>query len=183
MTQFVLREKLSNLKPLGTLNDPPVSAYDAQKLLGRSLDKYVYFAASVFWRASAHNWTWSGQSVQRISFGSEYQEQFRRYLLGETGCVKNAHFLLHISSEREIGTTTIFPCTTRMEGTYRHKFYIPGLLFTLFLGKRVPETFRQFSLNAAQQKGVWLAPFESDSLFRGMLKVIQGSRPQGSLKR
>lgn len=181
-TEFKLRQRLNKLSPL-VKSEGPISIYDAQAALGGALDKYLYFAASVFWRAAAHKWKWGIQAVRRIFLGEAYQEQFRRYLLGEVGLPSSARIFLHVSSEAEVGTTTIFPCTSRIKGTHRHKFYIPGLLFILFLGRNVLHEFESASLNSTYQKGVWICPFENDSLFRGMQKVIRGSRPLGNLRR
>jgi hypothetical protein len=164
-------------------SEPPVSLYDAQAALGSGLNNYVYFAVSIFWRAAAHDWKWNNQTVRRISLGARYQEQCRQFLLDKAELPDSAQLFLYISSETEIGLTTVFPCTTRVQGVHRHKFYIPGLLFTLFLGKRIPETFKQHSLNSRGQQSIWLAPFQNDSLYRGMLKLIKAAPPQGHLKR
>jgi hypothetical protein len=182
-TQFKLRQRITTLSPLEKSDDPSFAVYDAHAALGGALDNYLYFATSVYWRASAHKWTWGGETVRGISLGDTYEEQFRRYLLGEESLPSNARIFLHVSSEAEVGTTTVFPCTSRVNGTHRHKFYIPGLLFTLFLGRNVLQDFERGSLNSTGQKGVWLCPFEGDSLFRGMQKVMRGSRPLGNLRR
>lgn len=182
-TKFKLRERIKTLSPLVKSDNPSFAIYDAQTALGGALDQYLYFAASVFWRASAHKWTWGGKAVRGISLGDKYQEEFRRYLLGEEDFPGNARIILKVSSEAEVGTTTVFPCTTRVNGTHRHKFYIPGLLFILFLGGKVPREFDRASLNSTGQKVVGLFPFEGDSLFRGMQNVIRGSRPLGNLRR
>lgn len=182
-TEFKLRQRIMKLSPLEKSYDPSFAVYDAHAALGGALDNYLYFAASVFWRASAHKWTWGGKAVRGISLGDTYQEQFRRYLLGEADFPSNARIILHVSSEAEVGTTTVFPCTSRVKGTHRHKYYIPGFLFILFLGGNVLQEFERASLNSTGQKGVWLCPFEGDSLFRGMQKVMRGSRPLGNLRR
>jgi hypothetical protein len=50
------------------------------------LDQLCYFGASVFWRASVHRW--AGEFY--IDFGSVYNEQFRRFLMGEVGFPEDA---------------------------------------------------------------------------------------------
>jgi len=84
-------------------------------------------------RASAHKGEWGGEAVRRISLGDKNQEQFQQYLLGEEDFPSNARLFLHIFSEEIVSQVAVFPCTSRVEASYRHKFYIPGFLFILFL--------------------------------------------------
>jgi hypothetical protein len=57
-TEFKLRQRIMKLSPLEKSDDPSFAVYDAHAALGGALDNYLYFAASVFWRASAHKWIW-----------------------------------------------------------------------------------------------------------------------------
>lgn len=180
--QFKLRELLQAASPL--FDTPNLKGYDAQSLLGSRLDQYLYFAASVFWRASAHRWTMGNEKVGRISLGDLYQEQFRLYLLGRAAFSQNARIFIHVSSEACPDLmTTVFPCTSRGEGVRRHKFYIPGLLFILFLGKYAPQRFDGGALNGSRHRGMWLCPWQSDSLFAGSMDLMKTSTPLGKLRR
>src|SRR5438094_7007040 len=49
--QFKIRELLQSASPL--FDTPKFKLYDVQPLLESKVDQYLYFAASVFWRASA----------------------------------------------------------------------------------------------------------------------------------
>ena len=124
------------------------------------------------------------EPVGQISLGGQYQEQFRLYLLGKAAFPQNARLVVHTSSEAQSDLmTTIFPCTTRVDGVRRHKFYIPGLLFILFLGKDVPQRFDDGALNGSQHRLMWLCPWQNDSLFIGSVDLMKASTPSGKLCR
>jgi hypothetical protein len=81
-TTFPLLERLMASAPLGsTSNGSPVYSSSA---VGIDVDKLAYFAMSVFWRASVHDWkTLNGQPIS-MPLGS-YEEPIRKHLNGETG--------------------------------------------------------------------------------------------------
>jgi hypothetical protein len=178
---FDLRDKLRKSSPIESME--PLSIYDVQALLGDAVEHYVYFAASIFWRASAHVWKISGQQVGSICLGERYQEEFRLYLTGEAEFPANARIFLHVSSEETPDQATVAPCTFRIEKVHRHKFYIPGLLFILFLGSDVSKRFDNLALNGSRKKIMWQCPFRRDSLFEGFHTLIKGSTPLGKLRR
>jgi hypothetical protein len=86
-----------------------------------------------------------------------------------------AHFLKRKASGDRV------PCTATVDGTRRHKFYIPGILFILFLGEQVPNRFDARALNGSRQRVMWVCPWENDSLFPGVLGRIKASTPVGKL--
>lgn len=180
--QFKLRELLQAASPL--FNTPRFRVYDVQPLLGSKVDQYLYFAASVFWRASAHSWKMGNDPVGQISLGGQYQEQFRLYLLGKAPFPQNARIVVHVSTEAQADLlTTVYPCTTRVDGVRRHKFYIPGVLFILFLGRDVQKQFDAGALNGSQRQLMWLCPWQNDSLFVGSMDLVKTSTPSGKLRR
>ena len=180
---FKLRDLLEGSTPVA--DTPQFRLYDVGKLLGPHVDEYLYFAASVFWRASARAWSEDGPR-ERFSLGSTYDEQFRLYLLGKTGFPKNGRLFVHvwsdaIGAEKAVGLTTIAPCTSRIDGERRHKFCIPGITLVLFLGGLVPHRHDAGALNSTRGQFMWLSPFVEDSLFRGFGNSIRQSHPSASL--
>jgi hypothetical protein len=99
--QFKLRDQLQAAAPLHTERRSTV--YDAVPLLGRAIDSYLYFAASVFWRSAAcRRWRGGEESVASISLGATYQEQFRLYLLDQAPFPANARMSLHVATEGDL---------------------------------------------------------------------------------
>jgi hypothetical protein len=178
---FKVRALLENATPL--LIDPRFRIFDAAKLRGPKAEQYLYFAASVFWRAAARIWTFDGRPLERLSLGSAYQEQLRLYLLGKAGFPENGRVFVHVWSDARIDFTTTLPSSFRVDGIRRHKFCIPGITFILFLGGVVPSRYNAGALNGTQGQFIWLCRWQDDSLFRGFVTSIARSIPTGSLGR
>ncbi|MBK9306886.1 MAG: hypothetical protein IPM58_07330 [Nitrospira sp.] len=179
---FSLRKLLQTVSPFLEDKEKQIALYDVHRLLGAKVDHYLYFATSVFWRASAHSWRMGDGQVGKIALGEKYQEQFRLYLLGEDTFPQNARIHVHVSSETHLPLTlTTGPTTFRIGSAHRHKFYIPGVLFVLFLGSKVSKTHHMFALNSRKQQTMWLCPWQNDSLFRGILKHLETAIPVGKL--
>src|SRR5713101_3856798 len=68
-----LRELLQSLNPI-EVGPPWTAVYEVGAILGEHVEEYLYFAASIVWRAAARSW---GKQVRQFSLGRTYQEQFR----------------------------------------------------------------------------------------------------------
>jgi len=179
--QFRLREQLQTATPLCTT--PQFTAYDAVALLGDTIDSYLYFAASIFWRAAARRWKIGSEPLRQLSLGKIYQEQFRLYLLDKAPFPSNGRIYLHVASETSPQLLELsFPSSTRVDGIYRHKFYILGLIFVLFLGWETSQRHDSGALNGTQPC-ILLRPWREDSLFQAGVMMAMASTPVGSLRR
>jgi len=112
--------------------------YDASAHLSIAVDRLVYFCTSVFWRASVRSWYTSGQRYQGISLGNPYQEQIRRYLLGEEPFPSNAAVTVILSHLKFPHLGFNFPDTVRVDSCHCHTLHIPGMTLQLSLGRQVP---------------------------------------------
>ena len=80
---FPLRNILNQSRATASAHWSQYSAKDTPTI---DREKLAYFGLSVFWRASVATWKdASGISEIRINLGEKYNEEIRRYLLGETG--------------------------------------------------------------------------------------------------
>lgn len=120
----------------------PVITYDGEKWIspksstGFQPDKYIYFAASIIWRASAGNWT-DGLETYKNSLGRKYQEQIRKYLLGETDVPSNFYLAVYVDNDSDILPLISFPTVSKKTSYHHHIFYIPGIKFSVILGAKV----------------------------------------------
>lgn len=179
--RFNLREQLLATSPLH--DRPQFKTYNVQPPLGNNIEFYLYFAASIFWRASVHRWKLGSKPVGKISLG-KYEEQFRLYLLNEASFPKNARLQVHVSTGSPSDLlTTVFPYTQRVEQLHRHQFYIPGILFLLFIGGKISRDIDLCALNGSQPQIMWLAPFENTAVFRGAMELVRTTKPAGKLRR
>jgi hypothetical protein len=137
---------------------------------GVELEPLVYFAASVFWRATAHDW---GSAEQRLNFGSRYQEELRQYLLAQAPFPVNAALLIDVSEAETFLEIAAFPFGGKVDGTYyRYEFHIPGVQFTLFLGERIVGAARKRCVVHSSEKWIFLSRET-----RGFAMALLGKAP------
>jgi hypothetical protein len=168
---FPLRDTLRRLTPVDTavVQGKICRLYEVGSALGAHFEEYLYFAASVFWRTGARTWV---SGWRQFSLGVACQEQFRLYLLGKAEWPGNARLVVHVSSDKRVDYAIEPVSASAKVGTEmipRHKFYIPGILFILFIG--APMTRDLGALNGLTGRYMWLCPFEADSLFEGFLSL------------
>ena len=162
---FALRDVLKTLPPL--VEDDGFTVFDVAGSIGSRVADYLYFAASVFWHAAARAWTLDSETIPRIRLGP-YEEQLRRFLIGELPFPDGIRLFVHVWSEEHAGFTSIAPCSARApDGTHRHKFTIPGILFIILVGQTGAREIDAGALNSNAGSFMWLCPWTRDSLFDG----------------
>jgi hypothetical protein len=184
--QFKLREQLQAASPLKST--PQYRVYDAQQLLGPAIDHYLYFAASVFWRASAaRRWMFGKRWLRPLPLGDKYREEFRLYLLEQAPFPPNARVHLAVASEADPNLLRIltFPCRIPFlgsHGVYRHEFYLLGLILVLYLGGKAPDYYDIGALNGRSSM-IWLHSWRQTALFQEHIRMAIDSTPARSLRR
>ncbi|MGA2150510.1 MAG: hypothetical protein ABSH49_36790 [Bryobacteraceae bacterium] len=135
---FRLQSVLKNSTPVG--RNQSSQYFGGNALQGVDMDQLCYFAASVFWRAAVHRW--GGEEY--IDLGPIYAEQFRRFLIGEADFPANAVLVIHVSSADKPMEGAFAPSGGKVLGTPYHQytFFLPGMLFTLAVGGRIPSGLR-----------------------------------------
>jgi hypothetical protein len=102
-----------------------------RSISGLNYKEYMYFAASIFWRASA----WPNDiDGYKNSLGLKYQEEFRLYLLQEAEFPKNAYLEVYVDTANQPLPMMSVPCVISNRGCYYHEFLISGVRFCLTLG-------------------------------------------------
>jgi len=143
---FKLGEVAEELPTIGETDHLQIKGLGANE--AELAGKLGYFAASVFWRASARSWHYQGRTILPISLGP-YENEFREYLLGKSAYPEHAELFIHVSSDQPAGNWTFSPSKSIQSGKTRHKFCVPGIIFTLYVGKAVPKESVGFSLAPA----------------------------------
>jgi hypothetical protein len=134
-SSFAIRTALENSQPIWSREK--CLFYSAKTIPSIDISKLVYFAASVFWRASVHLWKGYGKRAT-IDLGREYEEKLRLYLLGQTELPAQVAIWVGVSISEAPFVGVLFPFGGRQDGNYMYRFVIPGLIFNIFLGKRLP---------------------------------------------
>lgn len=111
-------------------------------------EKLAYFGISVLWRASVATWKdASGSSEVRINLGEKYNEEVRRYLLGETGIPSLAFLVVYVCSDPASATKSFAPANNGKTRTGKLTgFLVRGIEFSFGIGKAVQPFQRNLSL-------------------------------------
>ena len=177
---FPFREKLRGLRPVSCLEGSRV--YMSAQLPSSDVDALKYFAASVFWRSSAMQWKIAKRRYTKDNLGYKYREQFRKYLLGESGYPSKAAMVMIVSDDDDLAPFVLWPSVTRGEGCHRHVFYIPGIEFNLFVGNVLPEEIRRLRLASGDNLIIFLELFRKTELYQALKSATQSVQPKGKLR-
>lgn len=116
-----------------------------------NVDALCYFALSVVWRAAVTRWRIDNVPITRLDLGP-YAGAFREYLQGVAGFPKDTVLWVCVTSLTEVPLICTFP-ETRNWGDYRsHFFSIPGITFTVDVGKRIPQGVRDTCLYRGRRR-------------------------------
>lgn len=170
---FRLASILSSADPIAA--DERCKVYCAADIPGVSISALVYFAASVFWRGAVCQWATVADA--EVLFGP-YEEKFRRYLMHLAPFPKACFLSVLVREARETDRVTVFPHGYRI-GTFRiHKFAIPGLAFTLAVGKKVPSEFRNTCLVNGFRNPIVISSIAEPGILRNLqaLAALHGKQ-------
>ena len=99
--------------------------------------KLVYFAMSVYWRASVQRWKHLGGEVG-IQLG-KYEEPLRKWLMDEDSFPRNMAIVVCIPPSPQALAMTYGPRAMQNSRFHVFTLYVPGVEFILFVGNRLPE--------------------------------------------
>ena len=136
---FPLRTMLSAAAPRQT--EEGAKLYYAADVAAIDVTSIVFFAMSVFWRAAVHDWK-IDLSGKPIPLGP-FEKAIRLYLMGEAGFPNDCALWVSLPEGTSF-MAFISPYCKKLPECHVFKFVIPGILFNLFLGKRVPLETRAF---------------------------------------
>jgi hypothetical protein len=141
--KFLLHARLASCKPSLTL--PDFQVFEAMNVPGIDVAQLAYFGVSVFWRAAVKPWRVNGDTTQ-ISLWSRYEEELRLWLLDLGDFPQDG--VLWVSLGVSPNPTPAFctPYTERRDRYHQHRFVIPGIMFHLFLGKKIDPILRLMCL-------------------------------------
>src|SRR5207249_1304030 len=98
-SQFRLRTLLRSLRPFAPLNNGALFA--PTQLPAAAIEAYRYFAASIVWRRSVGRWSGSSTSDRGRNCLGAYEEQFRRYLVGESPFPLAAQLAIFVANDED----------------------------------------------------------------------------------
>lgn len=127
--RFRLRDELRQRPSLSS--DEHFEIYSAR---ADEIAQLAYFALSVVWRASLCSWQHRGLLYPQRELGP-YQDEIRRYLLGETVFPWFAAINVNLSRLPIPLLAFNFPESFRAVNCRCHRFQLPGMSFVVAIGK------------------------------------------------
>jgi hypothetical protein len=87
-----------------------------------------------------------------------YEEPLRRFLLGEIAFPDQFALSIRVSTLPELYQTAHAPASENGDGFHFYRFAIPGLVFILFVGSRIPKEYFAASTVPAPERYISIHP-------------------------
>jgi hypothetical protein len=130
-----LYDALSRLQPVTTYGGDAL--YATLNCADIDTEKLVYFAMSVFWKASVRSWTHLRAEIG-IRLG-KYEEPLRKWLMDEDSFPRNMVIMICIPPTSKAFAGTYGPRGWKNLPYHVYRFYVPGIEFTLCVGRQIPK--------------------------------------------
>ena len=176
---FKIQEVLLSIRPIEA-NDQ-LAYYRSAGVPGINMDALVYFALSMFWRASAHTWRNVSGIMEGIELGP-YEESIRQFLLGSE-FPKDTVILVTVWPTREVLPAAYTPRRGRADGYHVFNFLIPGIEFKLLTGKQLPDVWRAACSYASADKLIFSAMSIISDTTTAFTNLLGTTRESRSLRR
>jgi len=178
-----LFQLLSAAKPI---SEQKWTVYAGAEIDGLDMDKISYFGASVFWRASAGQWSMGGKRREMIDLGERYEEQLRAFLAGEASFPRGMVLWSAVCRTPEPPPVISFPTgelvSDGVHSYHQHIFNIPGISYMLLVGNRIPDHVREFCIIRSARRFIYFSPIE-EIIERNTARVFRASPPSQSLRK
>jgi len=153
-SDFKIREALLRSKP--ALHGEGVSMYAGATVPEVDVDQLTYFGLSVFWRAAVHTWQDAAGPV-RIELGP-YEERLRLFLLDKESFPARMTYAVRISGLKRLLQTCWLPESENHDGFHTHQFSVPGVVFGLLAGARIPADHFRFCTARSPERFISIVP-------------------------
>jgi hypothetical protein len=137
---FPLRTALQALTPVFVGED--IDLYDTTAASAFEMDSLVYFGVSVFWRGAVHDWETTGRLKAPAVDLCAYEEPIRRFLMKEQELPFSVVLTMDIWHARKVLQAPYPPMPSHLPECQRYWFYIPGIIFSLYVGENIPGSVR-----------------------------------------
>lgn len=175
---FPLRDLLQRATPVSSNKE--TSVFDARSINGVDVDRLLYFAASIFWRAGIADWATKFADAPKIDLMPEIMAKFANYLLGKGAFPSETSLNVWVVSDAQAQRAMISPFKAQEIPFVRYEAHIPGMIFELFVD--AGPTNDPWSLNNAPERIV-LTELVTKRVLKIARDIVPESEPKGSLKK
>lgn len=179
VTSFPLQDMLIKATPLGVSDDKTFAVFSAAAIPEIDMDALVYFALSVFWRSSAHQWRNIKGVMDGIKLGP-YEEPIRQFLLGGPF---PADIVVQVAvwPTKDVVRAAYTPRRGRAPGYHVFNFMIPGIEFRLLTGKQIPEDVQMSCSHGSPQKLIYSTMQTVSETIKTFGQIMEHSKPSKKL--
>jgi hypothetical protein len=171
---FAMQDALAATKPIASNEN--FAYYSSAAIPTINMDALVYFALSIFWRASAHMWRNVSGFMEGIELGP-FEESIRKFLVGGEFPADTV-VLVSVWPTKDVLPAAYTPRRGRAPGYHCFNFLIPGLEFKLLTGKQIPDVLR----SAFEEKVIFSAMSVVSDTMEAFTKLVSTSRVSKKLK-
>ena len=175
---FTIQEALVAAKPIAANEN--FAYYSSAAVAAINMDALVYFAMSMFWRASAQTWRNVSGFMEGIDLGP-FEEAIRRFLLGDKFPADTV-ILVSVWPTRDVLPAAYTPRRGRAPGYHCFNFLIPGLEFKLLTGRQIPEDLRAMCSHASPDRLIFSAMSVVSDTMESFTKLASTSRVSKNLQ-
>jgi hypothetical protein len=176
---FLMQDAVTAAKPIASNEN--FACYSGAAIPAIDMEALVYFALSVFWRASAHTWKNVSGYMEGIELGP-FEETIRRFLLGEQ-FPDNTVVLVSVWPTKDVLLAAYTPRRGKAPGCHCFNFLIPGLEFKLMTGKGIPEDLRAMCSYASPGKVLYSAMSVVSDTMEAFTRLMSTTRESKGLRR
>lgn len=180
-THFPLREAVIAESPF--VAEPGFRAFACRDSRGVDVEKLGYFAASVFWRGSLHGWRIGRNRLTRLDLGP-YQSDFQRFLLGQAAFPSAALLVVTLSELQDDLHNRAMSLPRggeRTEAGRHFQFVVPGMTFSMIVGRSIPHQMRQ--LDTVSNGYIYVSDEADQKKLKGMVSATAEAPRRGKLAR
>jgi len=153
-SRFRLRSYIESVTPDDQYDDLRIYSLAKNPMVtADDTDRLIYSAMSVFWRAAAHEWSIDGRLIH-VNLGS-YCESFRLFLLDQGPFPPNTVLVVRLVSDDRMSSFMNAPESKNGNGFHYHSFTIPGMMFLLYAGGKLPSAY--FDRSTAPNPGRYVS--------------------------
>jgi hypothetical protein len=143
-------------------SDPSISRFYGPDF-DLEMDKFAYFAISVIWRVTACQWVMQdGTLTQEVNLGT-FQENMRRYLLGEIPLPADMAVIVIVCSDLASRKSFFHPAGFIEADCINFRFLARGVNFRVMMGYQMSTYLRQSSCTS-NLKCIWYGDCEKRTI-------------------
>jgi hypothetical protein len=178
---FRLNDLLNQAQPIEVVGDTAI--YAGRAIPEIDIEKLAYFAASILWRGSAHDWRSGKDAVRSPKLGA-YEEDFRKYLIGQAPFPPNSFFGVDIVGDQNFWPTVFVPYGGRREDlTWHYQFPFLGIVFLFLVGKSLDPARFRYCAYKSQENLITRGAMKIGTFMNDVGTLLTKSRVVGKLQK